>query len=602
MKTLGTITLLLCSVFLSAQSLPFTFESAPVTEDFVDFDGGVATVIANPQMDDDNPSATVAQIVRNGGEIWAGSKVILDENLDFSQDWELSMKVFCNSPVGTVVKFKLEGDGQTEVDQVTTVTGAWETLTWNFFGTPTNYNEVVFMFDFGVLGDGSAGSTFLFDDVKQNQGAPPLDLPVTFEDPNLDYTLTDFGGTQHSIITDPEDASNTVAEVVKGITSATWAGTTIGSNAGFATYIPLSMTESKMYARVWSPDAGIPVRLKVEDALDATHTCETETLTTTSEEWELMEFDFANEAPGTAALQFGLDNGWAYNMASIFFNFDTDGATAGEKTYYFDDVSLDGVIDETPLLDLPVNFDEVDVNYTMTDFGGNMHSLTTDPLDVLNTVCEVVKPESAESWSGTSIGTAAGFASDIPFTMTETTMYARVWSPDAGIPVRLKVEDADDDTHTCETETLTTLSGEWEVIVWDFATEVDGTPTLASGLDDGWVYNLASIFFNFGTDGATAGEKTYLFDDVTFGAWNPINIDEIESHFTVYPNPAVDVINVVGTQPGSTYQIYDVQGRVVDAGSLQTNNTITVSNLMSGSYILLVLGEDSTEVRRFVRR
>ncbi|MFT7163885.1 MAG: gliding motility-associated-like protein, partial [Flavobacterium sp.] len=33
-----------------------------------------------------------------------------------------------------------------------------------------------------------------------------------------------------------------------------------------------------------------------------------------------------------------------------------------------------------------------------------------------------------------------------------------------------------------------------------------------------FVYDKASIFFNFGTTGATAGEKTYYFDDVAFGA------------------------------------------------------------------------------------
>jgi hypothetical protein len=31
-------------------------------------------------------------------------------------------------------------------------------------------------------------------------------------------------------------------------------------------------------------------------------------------------------------------------------------------------------------------------------------------------------------------------------------------------------------------------------------------------------YDKASIFFNFGTDGAVAGEKTYYFDDVLFGS------------------------------------------------------------------------------------
>jgi hypothetical protein len=90
-----------------------------------------------------------------------------------------------------------------------------------------------------------------------------------------------------------------------------------------------------MTVRVYSPDAGIPVRLKVEDAADPTHTCETEAVTTTANAWETLTFNFANQAPGTAALNLA----WTFNKASIFFNFGTTGATAGAKTYYFDDIA-----------------------------------------------------------------------------------------------------------------------------------------------------------------------------------------------------------------------------------------------------------------------
>jgi hypothetical protein len=40
-------------------------------------------------------------------------------------------------------------------------------------------------------------------------------------------------------------------------------------------------------------------------------------------------------------------------------------------------------------------------------------------------------------------------------------------------------------------------------------------------------YNKASIFFNFGVTGATAGEKTYYFDDVKFGSGVVVGIQTI---------------------------------------------------------------------------
>ena len=335
------ITLILACTFSTAfgQMLPFDFESGITTSDFTDFDGGTATVIPNPQSNTNNSSSTVAQIVRNGGQVWAGSKVILATTLDFSVNNLVSMKVYTTAPVGTVVKLKVESaNASDERDVVTTVSGDWHTLTWDFTGVPPNFYQIVFMFDFGNVGDGSATSTFLFDDVMQSFGGSQIDVPVTFEDPNVNYTTTDFYNNMSSLVLDPVDPNNHVIQVIKPVSAGSSSGTTIGTPAGFANNLPLSMTDSKMNVRVWSPDAGIPVRFKVENSNDPTQTCETQVNTTVANAWEVLEFDFANEATGTAALDFGLQNGWTYNMASIFFNFGTDGATAGEKTYYFDDV------------------------------------------------------------------------------------------------------------------------------------------------------------------------------------------------------------------------------------------------------------------------
>jgi hypothetical protein len=58
--------------------------------------------------------------------------------------------------------------GPSEVTATTTLANAWETLNWNFAGKPSNvYNKLVLMFDFGSQGNGSAGSTFYFDDISQ---------------------------------------------------------------------------------------------------------------------------------------------------------------------------------------------------------------------------------------------------------------------------------------------------------------------------------------------------------------------------------------------------------------------------------------------------
>ncbi len=342
MKFLLSFILCFSLSFSFSQSLPIDFEGDITTQDFVDFDGGIAEVIPNPISSGINTSATVAKITRDGGAIWGGSKIELAENLDFTSQNVITMNVYTTAPIGTTVKFKLEGDGETERDAQTTVSGEWETLSWDFTGAPSNFNTIVFMFDFGNVGNGSESSTFFFDDIGTLFGGLQIDLPVDFETEGVNFTVTDFGGNQSSLVTDPTNPANTVIQSIKTEEAATWAGTTIGTPAGFATFIPLTLTNSIMTVSVWSPKAGTPIRLKVEDANDPTHTCETETNTTKDGEWETIEFDFTNQAPGTESLSVGLSMGWKYNMASIFFNFGTEGADAGAQTYYFDNVIFGG--------------------------------------------------------------------------------------------------------------------------------------------------------------------------------------------------------------------------------------------------------------------
>ncbi len=335
-------------------------------------------------------------------------------------------------------------------------------------------------------------------------GFSQYDLPVTFDDGSIDYDLTDFGGNNSSVVVDPTDPMNMVGQAIKTASAELWAGTTMGEN-GFISPIPFANNATQMQVRVWSPDAGTPIRLKVEDSTDPTISVETEVNTTVAMAWETLVFDFSNEAPGTA--QLNLAN--TYNKASIFFNFGTDGATAGEKTYYWDDVVF--LSSGLAQVDLPVTFEDSNVDYDLTDFGGNASSVVTDPTDPNNTVGQAIKTDVAELWAGTTMGDN-GFASAIPFTADETQISVRVWSPDAGTPIRLKVEDSNDPGISVETEVNTTVAMAWDTLIFDFSNEVDGTAQLNLAN----TYNKASIFFNFGTDGATAGEKTYYWDDVEF--------------------------------------------------------------------------------------
>lgn len=332
------------------------------------------------------------------------------------------------------------------------------------------------------------------------------DLPLTFEDTaTVDYNFNDFNGTTSHIVADPTNPANLVVETLKDSTAALFAGTTAG-DAGLASPLPFASNSTRMSVRVWSPDAGVPVRLKVENAANGGISVETEDTTTMAGMWETLEFDFSNQVAGAA-----LDLAATYDKVTIFFNFGTDGATAGNKTYYWDDVEFGMPVGKAKP-GLPITFeDTTNIDYNLADFGGNTSQIVVDPTDPGNLVVESVKGATAQDFAGTTAGDD-GLEAAIPFTATKTRMTARVWSPDAGIPVRLKVENAANGAISVETEATTTMAGMWETLEFDFNNNVTGTPAI----DFAATYDKASIFFNFGTDGATAGAKTYYWDDVAF--------------------------------------------------------------------------------------
>ena len=125
-------------------------------------------------------------------------------------------------------------------------------------------------------------------------------------------------------------------KVIKPDGAATWSGTTMSMPDGLASAIPLQPQASKIYVHTYSPVAGLPIRLKAEDAQDPTHSVETDAFSTVANAWEILEFDFNNESIGTAVL----NPDFTFNMLSIFFNFGTEGSEVGEQVYYFDNVSF----------------------------------------------------------------------------------------------------------------------------------------------------------------------------------------------------------------------------------------------------------------------
>jgi len=359
---------------LTQMSLPVTFEDETVDYGLADFGGNMSMIVADPE----DANNTVASSTKTAGAMtWGGTTLTstaengligFSELIPFTEENNrMTVRVWSPAagiPVNLKAEHRTIPEISVETIATTTVAGAWETLTFDFTneneGTAAidygaEYGKVSIFFNFGT--SPTADETYYWDDIAFVSNEPALEqmtLPVTFDNPNVDYGLGDFGGNMSMFTTDPDDANNTVASSTKTAGAMVWGGTTITSNAedgadAFAEPIPFTADDNLVTVRVWSPAAGVPVLLKAEQTDNADVFVETLTNTTVANAWDTLTFNFADNNNGGPAI----DYDQVYGKLSIFFNFGT--SPTADETYLWDDVYFGSEItrtNEVPILGL----------------------------------------------------------------------------------------------------------------------------------------------------------------------------------------------------------------------------------------------------------
>jgi len=83
-----------------------------------------------------------------------------------------------------------------------------------------------------------------------------------------------------------------------------------------------------------------------------------------------------------------------------------------------------------------------------------------------------------------------------------------------------------------------------------------------------------------------------------------ISVSEIktpENKIDVYPNPCLDYLMLTGTYSNMRYEIYGINGKLVQNG-VSIENKIIISDLIAGSYIIKIIGVDKdVNVARFIK-
>ncbi len=158
-----------------------------------------------------------------------------------------------------------------------------------------------------------------------DSAATQVALPIGFES-SLTYNFIGFEGANSSIEINPMatgiNPTTTVMRSIKTAGAQFFAGTALELDA------PIDFsTSQKFRMKIISPKAGIPIRVRLENAGN-TVGIELDANTTTLNEWEELEWDFSS-----------LNTSASYVRVVVFFEFIPSLAGDG-STYYFDDIQI----------------------------------------------------------------------------------------------------------------------------------------------------------------------------------------------------------------------------------------------------------------------
>ena len=468
---------------LNPLQLPIDFEDASLDYSFVDFGNVISIVVDNPDISDNNQSQRVGQSTKPANaEVWGGSYLELDDPIDFSSLVNLGVNVW-SPQSGIIVKLKVENATNPDIfyesDLVVNSANAWEELNFDFSGADLTqeYHQVVIFFDFGNSG---TDATYYFDDIKLVQS--DSEVFESFEDfEGAAPIFTEFGNigsTQVISNPNPGGINNTdnTAQLDNAVGSEVWGGTFFELTNQVIDFAGVKRIRFKSY----SPFEGKVVKLKLENE-DASVTHEVDMMTSVANSWELLTYDFI-DAPDAQ-----------YTRVVVFYDF---GNVGDGSLYLFDEMEVgEGALVSTSPPTIIEDFEGVEPAFI--EFGGIEPPLVIPNPDAsgINTTATAVsqlKTNGSQTWAGSF------FEVESPLDLNNYNNISVMTNvPSTGAVIKLKLENADASI-VHEVDLLSSVSNEWEQLVYDFSD--------APAAD----YTRIVIFFDFGNPG---DDSIYYYDE-----------------------------------------------------------------------------------------
>ena len=324
----------------------------------------------------------------------------------------------------------------------------------------------------------------------------PIPLPVDFESDTLIYPIIGFEGADSALDANPDpsgiNTSDTVLRSTKTDGAQFFAGTILELNET----IDFSSSQT-LQIDTYSPKADIPIRIRLENA-DNSVFVELDAMTTVENQWETLTYDFS-------ALNTSAD----FVRVVVFFEFIVDLPGDG-STYFYDNLRV--FIFEPA--ELPVDFESTTITYDFLGFEGADSAIEANPdpsgINTSDTVLRSTKTNGAQFFAGTLLNL------DTPIDFSSTQMLQiDTYSPKANIPVRMRLENADNSVGV-EVDVNTTVENQWETLIYDF-----------SGVDPSVDFVRVVVFFEFIVNLPGDG-STYFYDnlELSTGGGGVDNVDD----------------------------------------------------------------------------
>ncbi|TRX54905.1 PKD domain-containing protein [Fulvivirga sp. M361] len=475
-------------------SLPATFDDTSVNYDAETFDGTAFEIIDNPDVSGTNDKNSKVGAITNSGAEFEGVAFDLGTEIDLATDKRITMNFWADSTVAVLLKLEEGTAGDIETSANHGGTG-WETLAFDF-NASGKYSRLTLFVD----GPGTRAGTFYIDDIMQAETPPApcteetaqslsaADFNLTFQSDPSASIISDNAGFEWVTNPDSENDVNSSCNVAK--ISRTSASAFANNQINLDAKLDFD-TNSGFKIKVYSGVADFRVLIKLEEQANSDNFTELEVTATKTNEWEELTFPFASSESNQ------------YDKIILFFDLNT----MNEAIYYFDDLMLYGTGGGggggTPAT-FPLDFED-GLNF-FNAFEGATVAVINNPQPAGNSsakVLELGKPSGAPFFAGINSdpalnGPSINLANGLTFTV-------KIWSPKAGINVRMRLEQEPGVLDPPAFEIFQPLANanQWETLTFDFST---------TAATSGASYTRLVLNTDWDTD--PAGGETYYIDDI----------------------------------------------------------------------------------------